>query len=665
MKTIKEPARDIPVRAEADVLVLGGGPAGIMAAEAAAGDGLRVMLVESRGFLGGNLTIGLPVLGFLGHKGTQIIKGLPQNFIDRLRARGAASEHRPCALHMSLTIIDPEEAKRTALEIMEEKGVEVLLYVFCTDVVKEGDDVKGVIIESKAGREAILAKTVIDCTGDGDVAFRAGVECRKGDAEGGMQPPTLMFCMKGVDVQRLRDAIVGHPDVYDMDVMPPEQFRTGKFITVGLRTQIRPAQAAALEKGTNVMLVESRGFLGGNMTIGLPLLGFLGRKGNVVIKGLPLQFVERLQEKGLATHHRACPLHVSLTMIDPEGTKHLAFQIIKECGIDLLMYAFATDVIMEGNTVKGVIIDSKKGREAILAKRVIDCTGDGDIAYRAGAPMNYGNEKGIPQPPTLMFSMRGVDSRKLRDAVADHPDVYDIDFIPNEFFRADDNCTFVGFRNQIKKAREAGYKLPVERTIFMTGMAPDEWWVNMSRVNGIDATDPAQYTQGEIICAEQNEEIVRYLKAYIPGFENAYVDRVAPFMGIRETRRIVGEYILTEDDIFNCARFDDVIAVASYPVDLHHPVGGDCSLYWCPDCYDIPYRCLIPQKIDGLIVAGRNVSMTHLALASARVMAPAMALGEAAGKAAALSVKENVELRDLDVRKLQESLKAEGVYFRE
>ena len=182
------------------------------------------------------------------------------------------------------------------------------------------------------------------------------------------------------------------------------------------------AQAAALEKGTKVMLVESRGFLGGNMTIGLPLLGFLGRKGNVVIKGLPLQFVERLQEKGLATHHRACPLHVSLTMIDPEGTKHLAFQIIKECGIDLLMYAFATDVIMEGNTVKGVIIDSKKGREAILAKRVIDCTGDGDIAYRAGAPMNYGNEKGIPQPPTLMFSMRGVDSRKLRDAVADDPD---------------------------------------------------------------------------------------------------------------------------------------------------------------------------------------------------------------------------------------------------
>ncbi len=399
------------------------------------------------------------------------------------------------------------------------------------------------------------------------------------------------------------------------------------------------------------------------MTIGLPLLGFLGRKGNEIIKGLPLQFVERLREKGLATHHRACPLHVSLTMIDPEGTKRLAFQIIKECGIELLMYVFATDVIMDGNTVKGVIIDSKKGREAILAKRIIDCTGDGDIAFRAGAEMAYGNENGIPQPPTLMFSMRGVDSRKLRDAIADNPDLYDIDFIPNEFFRTDDNCTVVGFRKQIKKAREAGYEIPVERTIFMTGMAPDEWWVNMSRVNGVDATDPEQYTYGEMVCSDQNAEIVRYLKEYIPGFENAYVDRVAPFMGIRETRRIIGEYTLTEQDILNCSRFDDVVAVAGYPVDLHHPVGGDCSLYWCPDSYDIPYRCLIPKKIDGLIVAGRDVSMTHLALASARVMGPAMALGEAAGKAAALSIKDNVKLRDLNVAGLQTALEEEGVYL--
>lgn len=424
------------------------------------------------------------------------------------------------------------------------------------------------------------------------------------------------------------------------------------------------AQAAALVKGTKVMLIESRGILGGNMTIGLPLLGFLGRKGNVVLKGLPGKFVERLQAQGKATHHRACPLHVSLTMIDPEATKHLAFEIMKESGVEVLMYVFASDVIMDGDTIKGVIIDSKKGREAILAKQVVDCTGDGDIAFRAGAPMKYGNENGIPQPPTLMFSMRGVDSRKLRDAIADHPEKYDIDYIPNEFFRADDNCTVVGFRNQIKQAREEGFKIPVERTIFMTGMAPDEWWVNMSRVSGVDATDPAQYTYGEMVAAEQNEEVVRYLKKFIPGFENAYVDRVAPFMGVRETRRIDGEYVLTEQDIFDCKRFDDAVAVSAYPVDQHHPVGGDCSLYWCPDCYDIPYRCLVPKKVDNLLVAGRCVSMSHLALASARVMGPAMALGEAAGKAAALCAKDGVTPRKLNMDELHQALVDEDVYFR-
>ena len=452
--TITEPQREIPVRAEVDVLVVGGGPAGIMAARAAAGKGLRVMLIESRGYLGGNLTIGLPILGYLGRKGNQIIKGLPQLFIDRLRARGAAGEHRPCKLHVSLTIIDPEEAKTVALEMLQEVGVEVLLYVFCADVVKNGDAVEGVVIESKAGREAILAKTVIDCTGDGDVACRAGVECRKGDADGGMQPPTLMFSMRGVATQRLRDAIAEHPDIYDMDIMPAESFRNEKFITVGLR-------------------------------------------------------------------------------------------------------------------------------------------------------------------------------------------------------------------NQIAKAREAGIDLPVARTILITGMSEDEIWVNMSRVNGVDPTDPGSYTRGEIEARKQVYQIRKYLRQFVPGFENAWMDRVAPFMGIRESRVTVGKYVLTAGDILACRRFDDAVAVASYPVDLHHPKGGDCTLEYCGDCYDIPYRCLIPQKIDGLIVAGRNVSMTHLALASARVMAPAMALGEAAGKAASLSVKENVELRDLDVRKLQESLKAEGVYFRE
>ena len=451
---IHEAVRGIPVRAEVDILVVGGGPAGIMAAEAAAGKGLRVMLLESRGYLGGNLTIGLPVLGFLGHKGTQIIKGLPQRFIDRLRARGAASEHRPCALHMSLTIVDAEEVKRTALEIMEENGVEVLMYVFCTDVIKEGNDVRGVIIESKAGREAILAKTVIDCTGDGDVAFRAGVECRKGDAEGGMQPPTLMFCMKGVDVQQLRDAIVQHPDRYDMDTMPAEQFRSGKFITVGLRNQIREAQAK-------------------------------------------------------------------------------------------------------------------------------------------------------------------------------------------------------------------GYRIPVARTILITGLADDEIWVNMTRVNGVDSTRPESYTYGEIEGRRQIYEVERYLKDFVPGFAGAHMEKVASFLGIRESRVIVGKYVLTADDILHDRRFPDAIAVAGYPVDIHHAQGGDCTLYWCDDCYDIPYRCLVPEQVGRLLVAGRCASMDHEAMASTRVMSTCMAMGEAAGRAARLALEAGVAPAELDAQVVREELRRTGAFLRD
>lgn len=452
-QTIQEPAREIPVRAQVDILVVGAGPSGLMAAQAAADKGLNVMLIESRSYLGGNLTIGLPILGFLGQKGNQIIKGLPQRFIDRLKERGAASDHRPCALHVSLTIIDSEQAKTVAMQLMEEAGVEVLMYVFCTDVIREGNEVKGVVIESKAGREAILAKTVIDCTGDADVAYRAGVECHKGDAEGGMQPPTLMFCMRGVQTQKLREAIVSHPEIYDMDIMSAESFNQRHFITVGLR-------------------------------------------------------------------------------------------------------------------------------------------------------------------------------------------------------------------NQIRKAQESGIDIPVARTILITGMNEDEIWVNMSRVNGTDPTKPESYTYGEMEGRKQIYRIAEYLKGFVPGFENAWMEKVAPFMGIRESRVTVGKYVLTAQDILACRSFDDAIAVASYPVDLHHPKGGDCTLEYCGDCYDIPYRSLVPEKIENLLVAGRCSSFNHEAMASTRVMSTCMALGEAAGRAARIALKDGVKPSQVDVQKLRDELRATGAYLR-
>lgn len=454
IKTILEPERTIPVKDEVDILVVGGGPAGIMAARAAAESGLKVMLIESRGYVGGNLTLGLPILGYLGRKGNQVVEGLPQMLIDRLRARGKASEHKPCKNHVSLTIIDSEEVKDVALEMLEDVGVKILFYVLCSDVIKEGNDVKGVIIESKEGREAILAKTVIDCTGDGDVAFRAGVECHKGDADGGMQPPTLMFCMRGVNVQELRDAIVNHPEEFDMDVMPTEQFKSGPFIVVG-------------------------------------------------------------------------------------------------------------------------------------------------------------------------------------------------------------------FRKKIEEAREKGYSIPVARTILITGLADDEIWVNMSRVCGVDSTNPTSYTDGEITARMQNDEIERYLRDFIPGFEHAWRDKVAAFMGIRESRVIKGKYVLTADDILSCRKFEDAVGVASYPVDIHHSHGDDCTMMWCPDCYDLPYRMLVPEKVENLLVAGRCASMTHEAMASARVMSTCMVMGEAAGRAAKIAVEEGVPVSKVNVEAVREDLRENGAYLRD
>lgn len=166
------------------------------------------------------MTIGLPVLGFLGQKGNQIIKGIPQQFITRLKEKNAASEHRPCPLHMSLTLVEPEAVKNVGLEMLVDSGVNVLLYVFFAGVVMEGNAIKGVIIESKSGREVILAKTIIDCTGDADVAFKAWVPCEQGNEHGGAQPPTLMFCMAGVDTEKLRMSIAQEPRTYLTDFIP-------------------------------------------------------------------------------------------------------------------------------------------------------------------------------------------------------------------------------------------------------------------------------------------------------------------------------------------------------------------------------------------------------------------------------------------------------------
>lgn len=424
------------------------------------------------------------------------------------------------------------------------------------------------------------------------------------------------------------------------------------------------AAVAAAENGLRVALLENRSFVGGNMTIGLPVLGFLGQKGNQIIKGLPQQLIDRLRACNGASEHRPCPLHMGITLVEPEAVKTAALDMLLEAGVDVRLHTACAGVVLKENRVAGLITESKTGREAIGAKMVIDCTGDADVAYRAGVECDKGNAQGGMQPPTLMFCLAGVDTEKLRTSIANQPRTYLTDFIPNEYFGQNRQFIVVGLREQIRQAQEAGLLIPTERTILITGLRAGEVWVNMTRVKGVDGSDARSLSYGEIEARRQIADVQRYLVEYVPGFENAYFTKTAPFLGIRETRRIVGEYVMNRDDVLSCRRFEDGIAVASYPIDIHRPADDGCTLEWCGDCYDIPFRSLVPRGVDGLLVAGRCVSATHEAMAAIRVMATCMAMGEAAGRAGAMAVREGVSPAAVDVARLRRELLDRGAYLR-
>jgi hypothetical protein len=424
------------------------------------------------------------------------------------------------------------------------------------------------------------------------------------------------------------------------------------------------AAMAAAEDGLKVALVESRSFVGGNLTIGLPVLGFLSQKGKTIITGLPQKLIDRLRAKGAASEHRPCPLHVSLTLVEPEAVKSEAVEMLLERGVDLRLYSMFAGVVKEGDELRGIIIESKAGREALLAKVIIDCTGDGDVAFRAGVPCEKGDEHGGMQPPTLMFCLAEVNTEKLRQSLSHDGKTYRADFIPAEYFGQNHQFIVVGLRQLIQEAQKAGLSIPTERTILITGLRAGEVWVNMTRVQGVDGTDPRSLSAGEVEARRQINDIHKYLVAYVPGFEQAQFTKAAPFLGIRESRRIVGQYVMNRDDILSCRRFEDAVAVGSYPIDLHRSNDTGCALEWCGDCYDIPYRCLLPQRIDNLLVAGRCISTTHEAMAAIRVMSTCMAMGEAAGRAARIAVADAVSPSQVNVSKLRQELVARGAYLR-
>jgi hypothetical protein len=394
------------------------------------------------------------------------------------------------------------------------------------------------------------------------------------------------------------------------------------------------AALAAARGGARTLLVEQAGFVGGILTrVGNPWfdgIAHLG-SGRLAVGGIPVEVLQRL---GLATVGQTHLEHPFLPL-DPEAFKHVADEMLTEQGdsLDLLFHTSVAGVRAAAGRVDEVVLANKAGLTAVRPKVTIDTTGDGDVAAWAGAPI----ERSTPmQPLTLHFRVGNVEdtdtlTSRMREVVED---LHDSGEIGLYFFHAEHD----DFAH-----------------------APDELVFNITRMPG-DGTDPADLTAAEIRGRKDANALVRAWRERVPEFRSAYLIYSGPSVGVRETRRIVGDYQLTEDDIRTSRRFPDTVLKGVFYVDIHPTDRAGTHDYdaWTPEPYDIPFRTLLPQGWDDLLVAGRCHSATRRAAGSSRVTATAMAMGQAAGTAAALAVVSDTRVRDLDTNALQNALRAAG-----
>ncbi|HVS31902.1 MAG TPA: FAD-dependent oxidoreductase [Thermoanaerobaculia bacterium] len=427
------------------------------------------------------------------------------------------------------------------------------------------------------------------------------------------------------------------------------------------------AAVGAARAGARVVLAERYGFLGGNATAALvmPLMSFHTQQpppgrpmpftllpddqdagGDPVIAGVLRELMERLVRSGGAI---APTMETGYVVpFDPEIFKMVALDLLDDAGVEFLFHAFASGVI-ETSDRSDVVFETKSGPVVIRARVVADCTGDGDIAALAGAPYEIGREDdGLVQPMTLMFRMIEFDRVRFRRYATDNPGQW---------------RGVHGLWDLIRAAAESGeLDLRREDLLFFATPHAREVSVNSTRVTRVLGTDVWDLTYAEWEGRRQLRQIADFLRKRVPGFEEAYVAQSGTQIGVRETRRVIGEYRLTAADLLSARKFDDVIARGSYPVDIHNPEGKGTLLMRIPagEAYDIPLRSLLPQGAPRVIVAGRCISGTHEAHSSYRVMPIAMATGHAAGVTAAIAARRGEAPRDVPVADVQDELLRQG-----
>ena len=436
------------------------------------------------------------------------------------------------------------------------------------------------------------------------------------------------------------------------------------------------AAIAAAREGVSVLLVEQSGSCGGMATKGMvgPFMTCYDSKGeNMIIRGLFEEIVNRMVAKGFAIHPAEVRQgtgftswikvgHDHVTPFEPEGLKLVIDEMLTEAGVKIMYHTNFLRCVMENNTITGILVSSKRGLERIDGKVIIDCTGDGDVAVTAGVPYEMGNEElGLIQPVTMFFHICNTDPEKM-DA--------DIQANIHNFFRKN-GVNYRSFHWRVSEARENGDwevdGVPFNRVALglFRMPKPDEWFVNVSRIVGINATDPESLTKAEIEGRKQADMILNMLRKYVPGCENAKMKGTGAQVGVRETRHIAGDYRLVADDLLNCVVPEDAVFLAANSVDVHGRFGPASNEYTpiSGNYYGVPYRSLIAKDVTNLLLAGRNVSADSTAAGAIRVMPPCMAMGQASGTAAALAVKQGITPREVDAQQLRSVLKANGVYL--
>ena len=407
---------------------------------------------------------------------------------------------------------------------------------------------------------------------------------------------------------------------------------TADVLVVGSGPAGFAAAVNAARQGAETILVENTGTVGGISTAGM-MSHFTGSVKSRFYEELLFRMAERNEGelKGVRT-----------VTIDTEQLKTLYLDMLAEAGVRLRLYTLACQAITEGNCVKGIVAESKSGRQAIMAKVTIDATGDGDLAADAGVEYIKGREEdGLMQPVSVMFKVGGVD--------------YSRAVFPGSFETTVDTP-----KGELQALAKEKLPFPAGHVLLYRNTLPGVVTCNMTNSIEIDGTDALSMTKGEQECRSQLNAIIAFLREYVPGYENCYLLSSASLLGVRETRHFKGLYTLTKDDILNRTLFEDwIVREARFNFDVHNLTGASLDKtgvqkYFPKDnYYSIPYRCLLPAGVNGLLLAGRNISGTHMAHSNYRVMPICVAMGEAAGVAAALAAERNVDPKEIPASDIQ------------